>query len=106
MVVALSLVLIVLVDLNVLVFLDILLIQIFRFALVFLHFKISITLIYCLDNNECTFNNGGCDQICHNTNGSYFCSCNFSYVISSDNHRCNGMFTLYYSFDDSLFTNN
>ena len=37
----------------------------------------------------CTDNNGGCEH-CHNTNGSYYCSCNTSYFISSDNHHCDG----------------
>lgn len=29
----------------------------------------------CLDTNECMKNNGGCEQICINTPGSYQCAC-------------------------------
>ena len=45
------------------------------------------------DINECLSNNGGCSQICTNTNGHYVCSCQtgfMSYVID-DNSTCNGL---------------
>lgn len=40
------------------------------------------------DINECLFDNGGCDHICVNTNGSLQCLCNTSYVLAVDNKTC------------------
>eukprot|EP00731_Ephydatia_muelleri_P031796 Em0023g303a len=45
--------------------------------------------VRCVDINECLTNNGGCSQNCTNTIGSYYCSCNKSYVLGSDGHSCN-----------------
>ena len=42
------------------------------------------------DINECSTNNGGCDHYCHNSAGSYSCSCYSNYQLNSDNHTCNG----------------
>ena len=39
----------------------------------------------------------GCDQICHNTQGNYTCSCNLGYHLLYDGKRCRGK-TLLYSF--------
>ena len=43
-----------------------------------------------IDVNECSTNNGGCDQICNNTKGSYECKCRSGFLLSSDKHKCNG----------------
>ena len=43
------------------------------------------------DTNECGYNNGGCVQNCHNTVGSYFCTCNSSYTLNSNKHACDGI---------------
>ncbi|CAB4042604.1 partial, partial [Paramuricea clavata] len=40
------------------------------------------------DFNECSRNNGGCDQACHNTLGSYFCSCWKGYRVAADQRTC------------------
>ena len=53
-----------------------------------------ITLL-SLDINECSTNNGGCNQTCTNTNGSYECSCNVGFNLADNNHDCDG--TLYYN---------
>lgn len=45
---------------------------------------------FLADVDECAVNKGGCNQICHNTVGSYYCSCSNGYQLSSDNHTCNG----------------
>ena len=47
--------------------------------------------LLCLDQNECaTVNNGGCSQLCTNTNGSYECSCVLGYELNADGFSCNG----------------
>ena len=43
-----------------------------------------------LDTNECQTNNGGCEQVCTNTVGSFECSCNQGFSLSSDGANCNG----------------
>jgi hypothetical protein len=39
----------------------------------------------CVDNNECAKENGGCDQKCVNTPGSYSCSCTTGYQLYTQN---------------------
>lgn len=39
--------------------------------------------------NECDINNGGCSQNCHDTPGSYFCSCHEGFTLV-DNRTCDG----------------
>ena len=48
--------------------------------------------MYCCyaDINECSTSNGGCAQTCHNTVGSYYCTCNAGYTLASNNHGCDG----------------
>ena len=42
------------------------------------------------DINECASNNGGCAGTCHNTAGSYYCTCPSGCTLGSDGHSCNG----------------
>lgn len=35
----------------------------------------------CLDQNECEVDNGYCDHLCHNAQGSYSCSCTEGYDL-------------------------
>lgn len=44
--------------------------------------------IYYTDQDECQTNNGGCQEKCVNTVGSYICSCREGYVLQKDKHRC------------------
>ena len=46
--------------------------------------------IFNADINECVTGNGGCDQNCHNSIGSYNCSCNIGYLLDEDDHGCSG----------------
>ncbi len=50
----------------------------------------TIHFLYLPDVNECQMNNGGCDQICINTNGSTLCSCEAGYSLGADNLSCEG----------------
>ena len=42
------------------------------------------------DINECLTNNGGCQQLCHNAQGSFTCDCNVGYTLNSNKKKCNG----------------
>ncbi|VDN92429.1 unnamed protein product [Brugia pahangi] len=43
---------------------------------------------FITDLNECRNNNGGCQQRCTNTIGSYQCECENGYVLADDGHNC------------------
>ena len=49
-----------------------------------------LILFLLLDIDECAAENGGCDQHCHNTVGSYFCTCDSGWRLDPDRHTCNG----------------
>uniref|UniRef100_F7IMZ2 Growth arrest-specific protein 6 n=1 Tax=Callithrix jacchus TaxID=9483 RepID=F7IMZ2_CALJA len=40
------------------------------------------------DVNECSRENGGCLQICHNKPGSFHCACHSGFELSSDGRTC------------------
>ncbi|XP_075419499.1 growth arrest-specific protein 6 [Tenrec ecaudatus] len=40
------------------------------------------------DVNECSQQNGGCNQICYNKPGSFHCACYSGYSLSSDSRTC------------------
>ena len=40
------------------------------------------------DVNECASDNGGCDNVCKDTDGSYTCSCTKGLILSQDRHTC------------------
>ena len=46
-----------------------------------------------LEVNECLDNNGGCNQTCINTAGSFQCNCSTGYVLAPDGRGCNGIYT-------------
>lgn len=46
---------------------------------------------FVVDINECSIGNGGCQQTCVNTNGSYHCDCQLgNYRLNPDNTTCDG----------------
>ena len=56
-------------------------------VLVFVYLTYSIPSDY----DECANNNGGCDQTCDNTVGSFLCSCGEGYRLDDDMTSCNGI---------------
>ena len=40
--------------------------------------------------DECDTDNGGCNQTCTNTQGSFECSCDVGYVLAVDDLNCDG----------------
>ena len=52
---------------------------------------VPILLInYHADHNECITNTHTCDQVCHNSHGSYYCTCNSGYRLNADQRTCDG----------------
>ena len=54
------------------------------------HAFLTCSFLTTTDINECNTNNGGCTQNCHNTGGSYNCSCNNGYYLAGNGKNCNG----------------
>ena len=48
--------------------------------------------VFCfsVDIDECTKANGGCNHTCHNTNGSYYCTCKEGFILKEDQRTCSG----------------
>ena len=42
------------------------------------------------ETNECATNNGGCEQMCNNTIGSFHCSCRTGYLLDGNGFNCSG----------------
>jgi len=51
------------------------------------------------DIDECEFDNGGCSQLCHNTEGSFHCTCHRGFQIGNDAVSC---FSNYFSYHWSI----
>ena len=55
------------------------------------HMNIVLNVVFFLpDINECQTSNGGCNQSCINTVGSFQCFCDVGYTLASDNVGCDG----------------
>ena len=56
--------------------------------------KLDLTLlhinVYQSDINECNSNKGNCQQSCHNSVGSYRCTCGSGYSLMADGRSCAG----------------
>ena len=48
-------------------------------------------LYFLLDTNECSSNNGGCNQTCINEIGSFHCECDIGYTLD-DGLGCTGRY--------------
>ena len=60
--------------------------------------SLSLTLLFgkhysflSSDIDECALGTNNCNQICHNTIGSYYCSCNPGYHLLNHPHICSGI---------------
>jgi hypothetical protein len=42
------------------------------------------------DVDECMVNNGGCQELCDDQEGSYSCSCAQGHILAPDMHSCQG----------------
>ena len=51
--------------------------------------KINIT-----DINECSRGTDLCEHNCHNTIGSYYCSCDTGYFLTANGYSCHGIYIL------------
>ena len=60
------------------------------FVTVNINTLIVLALSTSTDINECSIGNGGCQQTCINTPGSYHCGCRSGYKLTSDNTTCEG----------------
>ena len=49
---------------------------------------------FYVDLDECATGNHNCQQQCHNTVGSYTCSCNSGFDLNSDGRTCTGTYTI------------
>ena len=50
------------------------------------------------DTNECTKDIDECAQICVDTDGSYYCSCDPGYILADDGQGCKGNLIHYYTY--------
>lgn len=48
----------------------------------------NVTVVTNVDEDECAVHNGGCQQICKNTIGSYQCSCHNGFILHENGHDC------------------
>ena len=60
------------------------------FVMVNINTLIVLALSTPIDINECSIGNGGCQQTCVNTPGSYHCGCRSGYKLTNDNTTCEG----------------
>ena len=45
-------------------------------------------VFFVLDVNECKEDNGGCHQLCFNSEGSFTCGCQSGYTLADDKKTC------------------
>ena len=52
--------------------------------------EIIMIMVIFTDIDECLVNNGTCEDICINTEGSFYCQCSTGLALSADNRTCEG----------------
>ncbi|ESN94954.1 hypothetical protein HELRODRAFT_87238, partial [Helobdella robusta] len=52
--------------------------------------KQGFLLSYSMEYNECSDMNGGCEQVCIKTPGSYRCECRDGFTLNTNRRSCNG----------------
>ena len=57
--------------------------------MVFIAFDYFRTTV-SVDDDECLLSNGGCDQICYNTEASHKCGCRPGFSLAPDGKKCLG----------------
>lgn len=50
--------------------------------------KNGFAAIFFTDKDECATDNGGCQHVCRNTIGAYYCSCHQGFVLHENGHDC------------------
>ena len=62
-----------------------------------LHVKFTYDpCLFCTqDIDQCSNNNGGCEQICINQSPEHACSCYIGFVLNADKTTCSGMYLEY-----------
>lgn len=50
--------------------------------------KSGFAAVFFTDKDECANENGGCQHICKNTIGSYYCACHNGFVLHENKHQC------------------
>ncbi|KAG2471441.1 FBN1 protein, partial [Polypterus senegalus] len=48
----------------------------------------TVDRLSCVDIDECTIQNGGCEAFCTNSEGSYECSCRVGFALMPDQRSC------------------
>ena len=55
------------------------------------------------DENECATGNNNCEQLCRDTEGSYYCACHKGYRVDADRITCQGKMKPLYSRATSVY---
>ena len=61
---------------------------------------ITSSAFFCFfvaDVDECSLGSHLCNQLCHNTNGNYRCSCREGYKLGADGRTCEGAVSMTFS---------
>ena len=51
-----------------------------------------MVMVVDTDQNECSYDNGGCVHLCHNAHGGYACSCYSGFRLHHNGQDCIGLY--------------